>query len=415
MILYYKEEILYIIILVIVLALIVLGIRWLTKNKETVSFFTTGIDSGFSLSEILSLWKLARLCELEEPTALYLSVPALSRSISKLISTSRANGTEYTKKTQKFLTKLYAYRTKVELDPLAKKGLKSSKFLDEGQKLRIVLKGVGVFVSRIEMNGRELIIHVPSKDGIITMYGNEWVGKRISVYLWRKDDACYAFDSAVIGSGQYGSTPVLYITHSSDLTRVQKRKSVRTKCSIGARLYISGRNSTFDTNVEDMAGGYRCMLEDISADGALIRIGGKGSNGISIKLQFPIGDNYIVMAGIVRAVEYNKELNQSRIHFECIKIDPEMKNVVLSFVYDVMPQDEKDVFEALKGTEEDENEETGAPRENSDTNENEATEQNTEETEPEVILAQQAEKNATNSKDDLGLESFDEFDFPKEE
>ncbi|MBO5137252.1 MAG: PilZ domain-containing protein [Spirochaetaceae bacterium] len=344
----------YIIFLILGILVIGLCVRLFVLHKNTISFFVTGIDSGFSIAEIFSLWKLAKLCDLEEPTSLYLSLPALSRSISKLLSISRSNGTEFSKNTQKLLTKLYTYRTKVELDPLSKKGLKSSKYLDEGQKLRVVLKGVGVFSSRIEMNGRELIIHVPSKNGIITMYGNEWVGQRVSIYLWRKDDACYVFDSTVIGSGQYASIPVLYISHSSDLTRVQKRKSVRSKCAISARMFLpSVKDFAYDTSLEDPSGGYRCMIEDISGDGALIRIGGKGRNGIPIKLQFSIEERFIVMAGIVRAVEYNRDLNQSRLHFECIKIEPELRNIVLSFVYNVLPQEEKEVLEAIQGTEED--------------------------------------------------------------
>jgi len=344
---------LYIFFTIIGIAAFLFIIRWLVTHKDTISFFISGIDSGFSITEIASLWKLAKLCDLEEPTALYLSVPALNRSISKLLYISRVSGTEFTKKTQDLLTKLYTYRTKVELDPLSKKGLKSSKYLDEGQRLRIVLKGVGVFSSRIEMNGHELIVSVPTKDKIITMYGSEWVGKEISVYLWRKDDAHYVFDSTVISAGQFSSKPVIYLTHSNDLTRVQKRKSVRTKCSISARMFLPGKDFTYDTSVENTAGGYRCLLEDISADGALIRIGGKGQTGARLKLQFPISDNYIVMAGVVRSVEYNKEKNQSRLHFECIHIEPEMRNVVLAFVYNVLPEEEREEIIAIQGTEED--------------------------------------------------------------
>lgn len=399
----------YIFFLILGLLAFALCIRWFTTHKDTVAFFTTGIDSGFSLPEIASLWNLARLCDLEEPTALYLSVPALSRSISKLLSVSRANGTEFSPKTQKFLTKLYAYRTKVELDPLSKKGLKSSKYLDEGQKLRIVLKGVGVFASKIEVNGRELIIHVPSKNGIITMYGSEWVGKNVSVYLWRKDDACYVFDSTVLGSGQYASLPVLYLSHSSDLTRVQKRKSVRTKCTISARMYLPGKNFEYDTEAEDSSGGYRCVMEDVSADGALVRIGGRGVVGVAMKLQFPIGDNFIVMAGVIRAVEYNKEMNQSRLHFECLKIDPEMRNVVLAFVYNVMPEDEKEAYEVIKEMENDEMAESGGVVDSQD------------EPAQEVVPFSHPEPSPMeplNDDSDEGSDPpmvLDDFSFPKEE
>lgn len=416
MLLYYIEVKLYIFFLILGLFLFGVCVRWLVQHKIFVSFISIGIDSGFSISEIISLWKLSKLCELEEPTALYLSVPALNKSISQLLSVSRADGTEFSPKTQRFLTKLYEYRTKVELDPLSKKGLKSSKYLEEGQKIRIVLKGVGVFVSKIEINGRELIVHVPTKDGIITMYGSEWVGKKVSVYLWRKDDACYAFDTTVISAGQYASIPVLYLAHSNELTRVQKRKSVRVKCNISAKIFLPNSNFSFDTSVENMSGGYRCIIEDISGDGALIRIGGKGISGINMKLQFSIRDNFIVMAGVIKAVEYNAELNQSRLHFECVKIDPELRNVILAFVYDVMPEEERDAYIAIQQMEDEENqqhqENLESASDNGDTKVLET--QNTEEIHQEVEKTKKDEQLPDISELEENPED-DGFAFPVEE
>ena len=99
--------------------------------------------------------------------------------------------------------------------------------------------------------------------------------------------------------------------------------------------------------------GYKVVLEDISEDGAMIRVGGKGVINAQIKLQFKINDILILMYGVVRAVEYNKEINQSRLHFECVHLDAGMRNAILSFVYNVLPQDKKDLFDALTATEDD--------------------------------------------------------------
>ena len=63
------------------------------------------------------------------------------------------------------------------------------------------------------------------------------------------------------------------------------------------------------------------------------------------------------MFGIVRTVEFNEELNQSRLHFECIHIEPSMKNQILSYVYNIMPESEKEIYDALKLTDTDESEE----------------------------------------------------------
>jgi hypothetical protein len=60
------------------------------------------------------------------------------------------------------------------------------------------------------------------------------------------------------------------------------------------------------------------------------------------------------MFGIVRTAEYNEAKNQSLLHFECIHIEPVMKNEVLSFVYNTLPQNEKEVFDAITLTDADE-------------------------------------------------------------
>ena len=118
-------------------------------------------------------------------------------------------------------------------------------------------------------------------------------------------------------------------------------------------LYII-KKDTVDVNAIETQNGYRCLIEDISESGALIRIGGKGAQNVKIKLQYNIQNKLILMVGVVRTVEYNQEQNQSLLHFECTHIETSMRNEVLKFVYNMMPQSEKEVLEALEQTETDE-------------------------------------------------------------
>ena len=111
-------------------------------------------------------------------------------------------------------------------------------------------------------------------------------------------------------------------------------------------MYII-REKIINFSTVETAPGLRCILEDISEDGAMIRIGGKAVANISIKLQFELEGSFILMYGIIKAVEYNATINQSRIHFECTHVDPTMKNYILSFVYKVLPEKQKEIFEAL--------------------------------------------------------------------
>ena len=142
-------------------------------------------------------------------------------------------------------------------------------------------------------------------------------------------------------------------------------------------LYIIKKDK-IDINAIETQNGFRCLIEDISESGALIRIGGKGVQNVKIKLQYNIQNKLILMVGIIRTVEFNEEQNQSLLHFECTHIETSMRNEVLKFVYNMMPQNEKEVLEALEQTEDDEYQEL-AQKETDDTlNERKESEANNE-------------------------------------
>lgn len=321
--------------------------------KDNIKFFSTGLDSGFKLTEIFLLWKLAKIADLEDPLTLYWSLPALEKGIAATISNAKNNGLEHSKKTQDFLAKLYAYRTKLELNPKNKKGLTSTKFIDVGQKIRVILKGRGVFSAEVLNNSKDLIISLPLQNNQITIAGVDWVGMMMSVYMWRKDDAAYVFDTYVRENSMFNGKSVLCLSHTDNLLRTQKRRSVRCECHIYAQMYII-KSETADLKSMETQPGLKCLLEDISEDGALIRIGGKGVSNLHIKLQFTIGESFIVMSGFVRGVEYDEEKNQSKLHFECTYIDTPMKNAILSYVYNVIPDEEKEIIQAMELAEKDE-------------------------------------------------------------
>lgn len=321
--------------------------------KDNIKFFSTGLDSGFKLTEIFLLWKLAKIANLQDPLTLYWSLPALEKGIAATISNAKNNGLEHSKKTQDFLAKLYAYRTKLELNPKNKKGLTSTKYIDVGQKIRVILKGRGVFSAEVLNNSKDLIISLPLQNNQITIAGVDWVGMMMSVYLWRKDDAAYVFDTYVRENTMFNGKSVLCLSHTDNLLRTQKRRSVRCECHIYAQMYII-KSETADLKSMETQPGLKCLLEDISEDGALIKIGGKGVSNLHIKLQFTIGESFIVMSGFVRGVEYDEEKNQSKLHFECTYIDTPMKNAILSYVYNVIPEEEKEIIQAMDLAEKDE-------------------------------------------------------------
>ena len=342
------------IVVAIAVLAILAGIYSVSKQK--IDFYITGLDSKFSYSDLNLLWKVSQICELEQPTALFWSMQALTKCMAHITSQAAKSGADNDPKTQALITKLFDYRTKLQNETDDKKGLESTLYLDKGQRLRIILPGEGVFTSQIMNNGKEIIISVPRKNNMIPITAEQWVGKVISVYLWRKGDARYVFDTRVVNHGLFLGESSISIQHSNNLMRTQKRKSVRAKCQIQASLYVVTANTANNSSVETQEG-YKCIIEDISESGALVHIAGKGQPNIQIKLQFNIQNKLVIMLGIIRTVEYNSDLNESLLHFECLKIEPAMKNEILGFVYNTLPSEEREVYEALSMTDEDKGDE----------------------------------------------------------
>lgn len=342
------------VVIALIISLIIIGglAKIYMLFKEKIDFFLKGLDEGFKFHELSTLWKVAVICNLEEPVSIFVSMPSLSKCISQIKSNSEAGGAINSARYQHILTKLYSFRNNIEKAEDKKRGLDSTYSLANHQKLRIIFPGKGVFSSEIVNNGREITIKLPTQKNQITIEGKDWVGQSINVYLWRTGDARYVFDTIVTHEGIFLGKPSLFLKHSTNLVRTQKRSAIRSKCHIMAELYIL-KEKVIDYNIIETKPGFKCLLEDISENGALVRIGGRGAPNVQMRLQFQVNNKLVVMFGIVRTVEFNQELNQSRLHFECVHIDPVMKNQVLSYVYNIMSDSEKEIYDAMKLTDSD--------------------------------------------------------------
>ncbi|MFQ3546933.1 MAG: PilZ domain-containing protein [Termitinemataceae bacterium] len=320
----------------IIAALVLMTFRWDSKKSYSwIEFFARGKDEGFSFSELQLLRKLAITAQLEDPTTLFWSEKQLDRCIAELLKKIELTGEDRDQETQDFLAKLYEYRKKVAFDhPRFKKGISSSRSIGETQPIKLLIDGIGVFKSQVVSNSdRFLTIQkpkVPAQKGSII-----WKGKRLAVYFWRKDDAGYVFDSYVLDEAVSRGSFVLHIAHSDSLFRTQKRRSIRARTHKPAYLYFPKPEEPPEKMETEP--GLRCILEDISDTGCSIMIGGKGKEGLQIKVQFAI-DNYpIVMNGIVKSVEYDEDKNRSLLHVEALPLSLSTRNRILSEVFGVRP------------------------------------------------------------------------------
>ena len=308
-----------------------LGFPW-------IEFYLRGKESGFRFSEINALRKVARENNLKEPAALYWSQRQLDRCIRATIIKLKATGELDDPVSIRFLQKLFDFRKQVEFNqPKYRSGLRSSRNMAKGQRVRIPIPGVGVFETQVVENMRRyLALEYPR--GKRLPVGYTWRNMKIDVFFWRADDAEYYFETQVIADNYDKKDPSLHIAHSDNLIRAQKRGSVRLGLSIPASIYplksIELANEMIETRP-----GYRGKMIDLSEDGFAVRVGGKASANIPIKIQITIGDDYIVMCGLVKNVNYNQKTNQSSLHAQAGRISDKMRISILTQVYGILSAD----------------------------------------------------------------------------
>ncbi|MCR5764321.1 MAG: PilZ domain-containing protein, partial [Treponema sp.] len=289
-------------------------------------------------------------CEILDSNTIFTSVTVLNKCMSLYMSGVRRTGNSLSLSDQLFVEKMNKLRAKIALGAENSQKIVNTRFMDVGQRITLIYEGKGIFSSKVLDNSdNNIAIDVPrqitktpglsNSKKVFVLSPDDWLNKHVSVYFWRKGDACYVFDTIVNDAGTSKAQSCLFIEHCNKLERTQKRQSIRAECQIEASLYLIKTKITFSDELI-MSDAYKCVLEDLSEDGAMIRIGGKGKNKIHVKLSFNINSSPVEMYGIIKAVEYNRGMNQSRLHFECKKISVDMKNTVINYVYSTVSESE---------------------------------------------------------------------------
>jgi len=338
------------IIIVAVCAVVILVLSLTGKERSGwLQFYAKGKDAGFSFREVELLRQLASKANLEDPSSLFWSQNQLDICIRSLVRSMHLSGESGDRGNQDFLSKLYDFRKKVEMEkPRIKNGISNSRQISDGQTLRVLVPGSGVFKSQtIKNTGSYLTISRPTSSKISGTFS--WQALKISIYFWREDDAGYVFDSDVIDEVFSKGISSLKITHSDALFRTQKRKSVRIKLHKAAFLYLITNED--EVNKIEVNPGLKCFLEDLSDTGCAITIGGKAASGLRIKVQFALNNAPVSMSGTVRSVEFKEDLNRSLLHVEADPLPIEIRNKILGEVFGMLPEDEEDLPFRLLGEE----------------------------------------------------------------
>ena len=329
-------------ILVAVLGVIYLVVSRPKKEGEGswVLFYSRGKEAGFSFKEIEMLRQLTIQCAIEPPHAIFESRDQFDKCIRSMIRGVKMSGQNEDQGTRDFISKMYEYRQKIEISKdRAHNKISHSSQISEGQALRILVEGTGVFDSHVVKNASQYMTISRPENSKMTS-AMSWTGLKISVYFWRDNDAGYVFDSEVLDEVYSLGISSLKITHGESLFRTQKRKSVRAKTNKPAFLYLAQYNEP-PYKLETKPG-LKCMLEDLSDTGCAVTVGGKASEGMRVKVQFALDNIPVCITGTVCSTSYQEDTNRTLLRIKAEPMPMKLRNHILSEVFGMLPDDDED-------------------------------------------------------------------------
>jgi len=310
------------------------------KSGNWLQFFTKGKEAGFNIKDLENLRKIVTADNIKNPPSIFSSQHKFEAVVRSTVKAVQLSGSSTDPETQIFLSKLFDHFKKMGLEASENKSrITNSRQISEGQTLRVLVAGTGVYKSEVVKNfGNYLTISRPisAKSSATT----SWYGIKMSVYFWREDDAGYVFDTEVIDEVFSKGISSLKVEHNDSLFRTQKRKSMRLKFKKMAFLYLI--NDADNPHKLEKSPGIRCMMDDISDTGCAFKINGQAEAGMRLKVQFTLNRFPICMPATVRSVNYREDVNLSLVHMEADPLPIATRNLILCEVFNMVPDDDED-------------------------------------------------------------------------
>lgn len=353
-----KLDLRYMIYVWIFLIIVVFGVIALYNTqggKDSIDFLrfcVKGSQRGFSFYELRFLWRFNSYTN--EKAHFFSSASSLDFCI-KLIQEQldRSPKSEDATKAQNLLTKLYNYRTKFALELMQNQyQITTTHDIEKRQVCMLLAPKVGSLYIRCEEVLDNCVKFVMFDSSARKASKHKWHGDSVQVYFWRSHDAGYFYVSKVLQGKAIKNGFELYVAHSNELRRTQQRKSIRAACKFEGVLFPVHSQAQFN-DVYEITGGIKCIVKNISEDGAMIYVRGRAEKGVNMKLQFRVHGKPVVMCGYIVRFIYDERANTSKVHFNCTRITEQNRNNILSFVYDIAGSRDSDINVILFENEED--------------------------------------------------------------
>ncbi len=193
---------------------------------SSAMFKRTGKAVGLPPQQIETLENLVRACKLKQPFLVFTSAGLLDDTLKKgLYSIDSARDLSAEERESR-RTVLFQIKQTIERNARKGAALASTTFLKPGQVLSITPEGGPAFSSKVVSNMKDFL--TVSTPALPAGADSRWMrGTRLSVYLWRENDAGYSFPSKILGYDTVKGVPSVLIQHSKTIRREQRRRSRR--------------------------------------------------------------------------------------------------------------------------------------------------------------------------------------------
>lgn len=302
-------------IYILVFGAVILLILSLTRALY-LPFFICGFKHGFTINELIRVKKIL-LKTLNRPANInfFKDRKLLGCVLIKFYLT--ADGQKTTSTIEKF------YKLRYQLSKV-----KSS--IDD--KKAAIATHTLVYGSQLSIKGKknaepvEAMV-IKNKEYLVLYINDEILDDRVNVYFWYQD-AGYSFKSTIF-KRENGH---IWITHPKNIALVRRRQYTRVNLDIPVTFtVIEATGVDYHPEIDSPQIG---QLKNISEGGLNLITSGQGRPDLIMKLRFELTGQPIIVCGVVKAVSYNKETNESILNLEFIETPPiKMYEPVLSYIY----------------------------------------------------------------------------------
>jgi c-di-GMP-binding flagellar brake protein YcgR len=334
---------------VVVVVLIIIGTLLSRRTRpsatETAERISSGVFRreakrvGLTGASVDVLENLVRMCKVKQPLLVFSSASLLDDTLKKgLYSLDNSRDLSDEEKENRRAT---IFNIKQTIERNARKGavLRSTSSLRPGQLLTITPEGAAPYSSKVISNMRDfLTVSAPAQPA-----GAEtrWMrGTKLSVYMWRDNDAGYSFVSKVLGYDTVKAIPSVLIQHSRTLRREQRRRNRRREIMrqcfyYPIRIVETGqgrkveRKASVEQNMRTLG-----IVVDLSAGGCAIQTMNPFDRGKLTMLEFDI-DKRAPIRAFGKVLHVHRQRGRGGImHVMFTRVTRQYLNRISEFVYD---------------------------------------------------------------------------------